>query len=160
MTRTGVWSVVIVALLGAGGGWLLQLLVSAQSRPAPAPELLGPVLGFAGLAVVALAWRIRRAVRATVSVRVDPEYAVRVVALAKACTYAGALFAGAFAAFILFIATRPIVPAPQLLASIGALVGAAMLLAGGLVAEHFCTLPPDDKDGEPTAAAAGPEPPR
>ena len=25
-------------------------------------------------------------------------------------------------------------------------LGAAILLAGGLVAEHFCTLPPDDDD--------------
>lgn len=160
MSRTGAWSVVIVSLLGAGAGWLLQAFVSTLSRPAPSPELLGPVLGFAGLAVVALAWRIRRAVRATVSVRIDPDYAVRVVALAKACTYAGAIFVGAFAAFILFLATRPIVPAPQLFGSIGALVGAAILLAGGLVAEHFCTLPPDDDDGKPKTAAAGAEPQR
>jgi hypothetical protein len=33
-------------------------------------------------------------------------------------------------------------------------IGAAVLLTGGLVAEHFCTLPPDEPDEEEETANA------
>jgi hypothetical protein len=37
-------------------------------------------------------------------------------------------------------------------------VGAILLLVAGLVAEHWCTIPPDDEGGDDTKRPARPNP--
>jgi len=75
--------------------------------------------------------------------------------LAKACGLSGALLTGAGIGILLFIFTRDVLPASNavLLTALGT-AGAVVLLVAGLVAEYFCTLPPDDKDDDPEAARA------
>ena len=49
----------------------------------------------------------------------------------------------------LFLLTRSVMPsAATIWLAIATAIGAALLMAGGLVAEFFCTLPPDDTDTE------------
>ena len=49
----------------------------------------------------------------------------------------------------LFLLTRSVVPAADTVwLALATAIGAALLLAGGLVAEAFCTLPPDDPEAE------------
>ena len=54
-----------------------------------------------------------------------------------------------------FLLTRTVVAPPSTIwMGVATAIGAALLLAGGLVAEHFCTLPPDEPDDEEEAANA------
>jgi hypothetical protein len=57
----------------------------------------------------------------------------------------GALLFGFGLGITLFLITRSVVPAIDTVwLALATAIGAGLLCAGGLVAEHFCTLPPDD----------------
>lgn len=88
--------------------------------------------------------------------RVDPVYAVRVLAFAKASSLAGAVLGGACAAVLVFVLTRPVIADALLPSSIIAVVGAFVLLVAGLVAESWCLLPPDGRDGQRETAPSRP----
>jgi hypothetical protein len=65
---------------------------------------------------------------------------------------AGALVCGFAVAILAFLLTRSVLPAVgSVTMAVVTTVGAIVLLAGGLIAEKMCTLPPED-DGtkEPT----------
>ena len=97
--------------------------------------------------VVVLAWPIRRAVRGTSKQRVDPFRAMRIAALAKASSLVGALVLGFGVGLALFLLTRAVVPSlGNVWLALATAIGAGLLLAGGLIAEWFCTLPPDDPE--------------
>jgi hypothetical protein len=56
---------------------------------------------------------------------------------------------------VVYILTRTVVPAvASLWLAIGMALGAAILLAGGLLAEHFCTIPPEDDHDHDEGGAA------
>ena len=102
-----------------------------------------------------MALPVRRVAKGTQKERVDPYYATRVLLLAKASSLAGSLFAGAAGGVLAFMTTRGVdVAIGSVVPTIVAVVGGLGLLAGGLVAEHMCTVPPDDDEGGPGAQAA------
>jgi hypothetical protein len=86
---------------------------------------------------------------------VDPFYATRVVLLAKAGALAGSAFSGMGVGFAVFFASRPVVLAETLVPTIIAIVGAVVLTVGALIAERWCTLPPDSPDGGADAVPGG-----
>lgn len=93
-------------------------------------------------AAAAAAAEPERAARPDGPRRPDPFAALRVLALAKACAYAGALLLGGCLGILLFVSTRSLlVPEQAALAAIGA-AASAVLLAAGLVVESWCSLPP------------------
>jgi protein-S-isoprenylcysteine O-methyltransferase Ste14 len=99
--------------------------------------------------VVALAWPIRRAVKGKTTKHLDPFRAMRTAVLAKACSLSGALVLGFGIGITLFLVTRSVLPSAETVwLALATAIGAALLLAGGLIAEHFCTLPPDDTETE------------
>lgn len=154
MKRTHAPSLVALAVVGLAIGYLGDLAVVSAGASALVPPIsLAITLALVGGAVVAFAWPIRRAVKGT-GRRVDPFRAMRVAALAKACSLSGALVAGIGTGVALFLASRTVVSSttPVWLA-VATAAGAVLLLAGGLVAEHFCTLPPDDPEDEEPAHA-------
>lgn len=164
MRRTSPTMILLTIAGGFGVGWLVQLGLLAQGQPAFAPGPgLAAVLAAPAVLAVALAWPIRRGVRASVSVTIDPFYAVRVAGLAKACSAAGALFLGIALGLTLQLLLRPIIPGELVLHLLVCAAGAAILLVGGLIAEACCTLPPPGADAgaegatptgsTPTAAA-------
>ena len=71
--------------------------------------------------------------------------------LGPALALLGGLALGALA----FFATRTVVAADAVLALAIVAVGALVQLAAGLIAEHWCVLPPDDED-EAAARAGSP----
>lgn len=78
---------------------------------------------------------------------VDPFYATRVVVLAKASALTGALLAGAGVGILVWLLTRSVVAGlGSTVMAIVAAGGALVLMIAGLVAEHLCTVPPDDED--------------
>jgi hypothetical protein len=99
---------------------------------------------------------IRRRIKGTRKVPIDPFYATRVVMLAKASSISGAFLLGAGGGVIFYLSTRSAAPAAGSLAmAISTAAGAAILLSAGLIAEHMCTIPPASGEDE---AHSGNEP--
>ena len=146
MTRTRPTPLIALALAGLVVGFLVELAATAWSAPIIVPPFTLPLalVLIAGILVV-LAWPIRQATRGRGARRVDPFTAMRIALLAKASSLSSALLLGFGVGIAVFILTRSVVPAvASLWLAIGMALGAVVLLVGGLVAEHFCTLPPDD----------------
>ncbi|QYF72816.1 DUF3180 domain-containing protein [Cryobacterium sp. PAMC25264] len=146
MKRTSPTPLIALGLVGLVVGFLAELAATAFSAPIFVPPLTLPLaLVLIAVILVALAWPIRQATRGRSTRRVDPFRAMRVALLAKASSLSGSLLLGVGLGIVVFILTRSVVPAvTSLWLAIGMALGAVILLAGGLVAEHFCTLPPDD----------------
>ena len=156
MKRTSASLVAILLVVSGVAGYLIELALVASGGHSFAPPLSLPITLVAlAIAVVGLAIPVRRAVMGKKKRRLDPFYSVRVAILAKASSLTGALLAGSGAGFVIHTATLPIVTA-DLFARAGAqAVGALILLAAGLIAEHLCTIPPDKT--KPTDSDAPPE---
>jgi len=148
VTRTRPSMLLLMGLLGGVAGWFLETALVASGRAAFIPPVtLAAALALIGIIVVALALPVYRVVKGTAKTRVDPFYATRAVVLAKASSLTGALLGGAAVAILLFLLTRSVIPPVGSLAlAIATVVAGIVLLAGGLVAEKMCTLPPSDDD--------------
>ena len=153
MTRTRPSLLLLLGGFGALVGWFLEFAFVGSGLPAVIPPItLGAAVGLIGILIVLLAYPVYRVVRKVPGAHVDPFYATRVVLLAKSSSMAGALVSGLAGAILVFLLTRSVLPAVGSVAmAIVTTVGAIVLLAGGLIAEKMCTLPPED-DGtkEPT----------
>lgn len=168
MKRTSASTLLILAVVGGASMSLVQVALASSGRPiVTAPVTLPLALAAIGAIVVSLAIPIRRMTRGLSqdSARptapagpVDPFYATRIVMLAKASALSGALLTGAGAGMIGYLLTRSVLPGVgSIAATVAAAVGAAVLLACGLVAESMCRVPPsnddDDDDDERPARA-------
>lgn len=150
MKRTRVTTLVILGVVGAAAGALFEVGLASNGRLIVSlPITLGIALAVIGGIVVSLAIPIRRMTRATNAPRVDPFYATRIVMLAKACALTGALIAGIGAGVLAYLLTRSIIGVGSVAQAITAIVGAGVLLAGGLLAEHMCRIPPGEDDNDP-----------
>lgn len=155
MTRTKSSLLVVLAAIGAVGGYLVQLALGALGVQKLLPEFtLAITLVLIAIVVVALAVPIRRATRGKVRRRVDPFYATRVVLLAKACAAAGALLSGAAAGLLIELLVRPVSASEAVWRMLAMLIASVLVLVGGLVAETLCIVPPDDDEKPSNGAAA------
>ena len=77
-------------------------------------------------------------------VPVDSTYAIRTLALAKAVSLTGSIFIGWAIAVLTY---QLISPEPKLLLTILGFVGAALMVAAGLLVENLFRIPPD-RDGD------------
>ncbi len=150
MKRTQPSALIALGLAGLVIGFLLEVTAAASGSAMILPPVTLPIALVAiAVGVLLLARPIRQATRGTVRKHVNPFLAIRVALLAQASALSGALVLGGGLGIVLYILTRAVVPAvTSLWPAIGTAVGAAILLTLGLVAEHFCTLPPDDDDQE------------
>jgi len=159
MKRTSAGVLVLLALIGAGAGFVLDQVLTSTGRATFTPSLLLPVLlVIIGAASLALAWPVRNSVRT--GIRIDPFRAMRAVTLARASSLFGAIMAGFGAGLLVFLLTRPIAPqVGSTVAMIALIASAVVLVIAALVAEQFCTLPkdPDDSEREPLAEPGPPE---
>jgi hypothetical protein len=142
---------VLLAALGGTLAWFLQTALTATGNPVIVPPLtLALALALIGAVIVVMALPVRRVARRVEGARVDPFYATRVVMLAKASSLSGALLGGGGLGIAAFLLSRSVLPGVGSIAlALAAAAGAAVLLAGGLVAEHMCTIPPDDDEPTP-----------
>ncbi|KZC95566.1 MULTISPECIES: DUF3180 domain-containing protein [Clavibacter] len=148
MTRTRSTTLIALLIAGAAVGWFVENALVMSGRPLLVPPLtLGATLLIVGIVLLALAWPIRQTTRGRRPGRVDPFRATRVVLLAKASALAGALLAGITGGALAFVLARPVLPgASSVGLAVAGTVGAVVLLVAGLVAEQWCTVPPDDGD--------------
>jgi len=157
VTRTKPSHLILLLVIGGVLMWFVETALAASGRAVLIPPFtLGVALLLIGVIVVLMALPVRRVARRVPGSSVDPFYATRVVIIAKASSLAGALLAGAGLGIGFYLLSRAVLPA---LGSAGAnntvmafatAIGAVVLLVGGLVAEHMCTIPPeDDSNGDP-----------
>lgn len=86
--------------------------------------------------------------------RIDPFYAVRIVALAKATAISGALFAGFAVSLVVLQATLPVVP-DSIWLNAAALIESIVLIVVAIVIERACKLPEDGEANEAKASGHG-----
>ncbi len=148
MTRTKPLHLVLLAALGGTALWFVQVALAALGRPVLIPPVtLGVALTLIGVIIVAMAWPVWKVTRRVPGSKVDPFYATRVVVLAKASSLGGALLGGAGVGVTLYLLTRSVVPGvSSITMAVVATGGAVLLLVAGLIAEHMCTIPPQDDD--------------
>lgn len=142
---------------------VLQLRQAAGGSTA-APPLVA-IVTVAGLAVAVLvvAWPVRRWNSGVRERPLNPLRAARTLALAKAAALAGAVLTGGWLGFVAVAlplvsisaqAERAVAAGAVVLASLG-------LTVAGLVAERWCMIPPeddDDENGGPRRRGRGSEP--
>lgn len=156
MKRSQPTPLIALGLAGLVAGFLLELAAAASGSPIVVPPLTLPLtLVAVGVIVVILAWPIRQSTRGNGNGRpVNPFFAMRVAVLAKASSFSGSLLLGAGLGIVLYLLSRSVLPAvASVWLAAATAAGAAVLLAGGLVAEHFCTLPPGSDSDNPGEAS-------
>ncbi|MEO6117215.1 MAG: DUF3180 domain-containing protein [Pseudolysinimonas sp.] len=150
MTRTRPATLVVLAVIGAVVGFLLQIALAAASAPKFRPEFtFGATLALIGIVVVVLAVPVYRATHGPVRQPVDSFYATRVVVLGKSSSLAGALLSGLGIGLVIEVLTHSGTTTTEaVLRVLATLGGAVLLLAGGLVAEFLCRVPQNDDDDD------------
>lgn len=153
MKRTSATALILTAVVAAALAWMLEAMLVMSGRPALVPTVtLGIALALLGGVLLLLAWPVRQAARG--KRRIDYRHATSVLGFAKANAVVGALLAGAALGALGFFSTRAVVAGDAVLALAVIAGGAAVELAAGIIAEHWCVLPPDDED-DATAPVPG-----
>lgn len=156
MKKTGAVSLIVLVIVGGLVMGVVEFVLTVSGRSIVVPPLtLAATLAIFGALIIVVAAPIRRAVTGKSLSRIDPFYALRVVVLAKASALGGALLMGAGFGVVIYLESLPVVPpSGSVLLAVATIVGAAMLLAAGLIAEFMCRIPPgrnddddDDRDG-------------
>ncbi|MDF5758917.1 DUF3180 domain-containing protein [Spongiactinospora sp. TRM90649] len=82
---------------------------------------------------------------------VEPLAVARLAALAKASAYAGAVFGGVFAGFVLHVIEflEQEVPQRDFFVAGGSLLACVLLICAALFLEYCCRIPEDDRDDQP-----------
>ncbi|GAA2905549.1 hypothetical protein JOD62_000949 [Microbacterium keratanolyticum] len=157
MKRTSVTVLLLVALAGGAGGFLLDHALTVSGRATFTPALGLPLLlALLAVAVLALGWTVRRSIRSPEHPRMNPFRALRIAVLARASSLVGALLLGFAAGALAYISTRPVGPPIGSVLALTATLGAALVLViAALVAEHFCTLPTDSDGPDSPGALKG-----
>ena len=142
-------SAVLVAAVVAALSWFAFDLWTRQGgQLLPLPWFTAVAIAVVAAVVAVLGWEVRRSVRGDRSTPLDPLAAARVVVLAKAAVYGGAVLVGWYAGQVLVLLSDVSVTRGERLVVAGATGLAAALLAGsGLLAQRWCRLPPDDEAG-------------
>src|SRR5690606_30975843 len=151
MKKSSPLGLVLLALFGIGAGFLLEWLLARRGLAMLQLEaMFSIVLVLLGLALIGLAWPIRRMVRDKKAQRVSPFWAVRILLLAQASAYAAALMAGIAGGILIWAFTKLGLPLEVYLTNGFACLAGVALLIAALVAESFCRIPPSDDQESPT----------
>jgi len=148
VTRTNPLHLVLLAVLGGGLAWFLETALAATGNAIVIPPVtLGAALLLIAVIIVLMALPVRPVSRGVPNARIDPFYATRVVLIAKASSLGGALLAGAGFGIIAYLLSRSVLPGVgSMTMALASTVGAILLLTAGLIAEHMCSIPPDDEN--------------
>jgi Protein of unknown function (DUF3180) len=140
---------VLTALVTAAVAWfVLDLWTRQGGRVLPLPWFAAVAIAVVAGLVAVLGWEVRRSVRGQRSAPLDPLFAARVVVLAKAAVFGGAVLAGWYAAQGLVVLSNVsgLRRERLVVAGVTALAAVALIVAGFL-AQRWCRLPDDDEPG-------------
>ena len=153
MDRVKWQRLVLIAAIALAAGWVLtRMALNGGYTPSPVPWTVPIISVLGGVLALIFAWPVRQYQQGK-RPGLDGLRAARAAVFAQACAYAGVLLAGGFGGYAIGVAAEW-AHEPRREVAISALIavlGGVLLLAGGLVAEHWCrTKPPE----EPKVAAA------
>ena len=150
MKPTRISTLVIIAVVCAAAGWLLLRAVYTKLPPLPwtgVPALL--------IAAAAEAW-MGRDIKARIAGRpgskpVQPLFASRMVALARASSVAAAIIAGLAAGFAFYLAgsLNASTPRQDALTAVITFVAAIVLACAALYLEYCCRVPGNPEEPQP-----------
>lgn len=148
-----------VALIATGLGWLVLRALHRDGNGPVVTWLVVPVLLALCTVVLVTGWQVRQYQREERK-HLDMLRASRTVALAKAASLTGAVLCGWYLAHILLRAPDLGVATVResLISTAVATVLGGALSGCGLLAEHWCKLPPDSGDGQDPANGRYPWP--
>ncbi len=147
-------AVLAAAAIGVAIGLVVQFALSSRGNPPLVPPLSLPAtLVLISAILLGFGIRLRRNVAKRAGA-VNPFHAVRLLAAARAGQLVGAALGGFGGGLALSLLGRS-VPAPTAtwLPMVLALAGGVVLVAGAMIAERLCRVPPGESGGE----EAGPE---
>lgn len=136
----------LCTLGGAVIGYLLMLVMSARGLMAPVLDYSALFsMGAVSAITLVLGIRVKRFTSGRSRNRVEPIAAARILVLAQAGAYAGAVICGWHLSLMaaLLAASGPSPTATRAIVLAGA--GALMVIIG-LIVQHLCKLPPEDTD--------------
>lgn len=148
VTSTPRRALVVAALFGGLGGWLLAVTTSALDVVPPSIPWSAPVgLILVAALVGALAWSTHQQIQVRRE-RMEPSRAVAFLVLGKASALGGALLAGGYLGYALsfvggFEADGP---RERVIRSLVAMVGGIALGIAGLLLERACKVPFDEDE--------------
>ena len=148
MTPSRVRVLAAVAVVAAAGSWVLLTVWSNTGHAALPVPWTAPV-GVLVLAAVVLAAarEVRRSVLGRRAGRLDPLLAARIVVLAKASSYVGAVLTGWYAAQAVVVLPALVGERRSRFTLALLTAGACLLLAAaGVVAQRWCRRPPEDPE--------------
>lgn len=143
-----IWQIIVISAVATAAAWGLQRIVTASggSRitiPWTIPIILVIIAGV----VIGLATPIFRRMRGKRRARIEPTYALRVLALARAAIITGAVFVGAGAGTMVFLELLPSGQGQAETASAFVCACAGLIASvAGIIAEQFCRIPPEEHD--------------
>ena len=156
MKPTKIFTLIGWVVPGATVGYLFARVATANGAQVPvAPVNL--ILTLAAISIILLGFalpmvRYRRALAEQLKnpaaprpKRLNPFYAVRLVALAKATAIAGALFVGWQLGVIWFQISSPVTPG-SVWQNVAALIAAKIMVIVALIIERICRLPQDSSE--------------
>jgi hypothetical protein len=146
-----------IAVLAGSVGYSAGLLVDGAGNTLPkVPPAAAGVLGLLAAVLVGLALTTRARLRALRERRFDarplnPLATARYVVLARASSPVGALLAGGYAGYTIFLAGDLNEPGRSDLASpaLAAAVASVAVVIAALFLEHVCRVPGDGPDDQP-----------
>jgi len=142
-------ALVVAALFGGLGGWLLVVTANAFDIIPPAVPWTAPIgLILVAALVGALAYATHQRIQVRRE-RIEPQRAVALLVLGKASALAGALVAGGYIGFALMFLTRLDAAAPRdrVIRSAIAVVAGIVLCVMGLLLERACKVPTEPEEG-------------
>jgi H+/Cl- antiporter ClcA len=144
-------ALVVAAIFGGLGGWLLVVTANAFDLVPPEVPWTAPIgLILVAALVGALAYATHQRIQVRHE-RVEPQRAVAFLVLGKASALAGALVAGGYFGFALMFLTRLDAAAPRdrVIRSTVAIVAGILLCIMGLLLERACKVPTEpDEDAD------------
>jgi len=144
-------ALVVAAIFGGLGGWLLVVTANALDLIPPEVPWTAPIgLILVAALVGALAYATHQRIQVRHE-RVEPQRAVAFLVLGKASALAGALVAGGYFGFALMFLTRLDAAAPRdrVIRSAVAIVAGVLLCIMGLLLERACKVPTEpDEDAD------------
>lgn len=151
MKSTSWVALLVAAVFGALGGWLIVVVAGALDLVPPyvpwtAPGALAVIAALVG----ALAWSTHQRIQVRHE-RIEPERGVAFLVLGKASALAGALVAGGYLSFALLFVGRwdAAGPRERVVRSLVAVVIAVGLCIAGLLLERACKVPGGDDEDTP-----------
>jgi hypothetical protein len=147
-----------LAVIGGALMYAAELVLLRLGQPIVVPPItLAVALALLGVIIPVLAWPVRNVTRDGSSPGyIDPFYATRVLLVSKAGSLTASALTGGAIGVLAFLIGRAVIAWPQVLVTSLTLAGGILMLAGALLAERWCAIPPSDAEESSPAAEGEP----